>query len=163
MFAKVDEHGKIPEDEPVKIDRFEPILQRKFLVELGKEWYSVETPIPPANSYEPLIVQTFEEGEQSMLLSKRVERSAAARKRCLDIHGHQCLVCNKSMSDRYGEMGEDVIDVHHLNELSQTNGKYLVDPETDLVPVCPNCHRMIHTQQPALSLEAVRKILTKLC
>lgn len=161
MFAKVDERGKIPEDGPVKIDRFQPILQRKLLVELGRGWYAVETPLFPENSFEPLIGPVFEEGEQYILLSKRVERSAAARKRCLDVHGYRCKVCRKSMSDRYGAKGEGVIEVHHLHELWQKDGKHLVDPENDLVPVCPNCHRMIHTEQPALSLEAVRNMLTK--
>jgi 5-methylcytosine-specific restriction enzyme A len=161
IFAKIDASGKISENGPVKIGRYQPILQRKFLIELGCNWYAVDTPLPPANSFEPLIGPVFEEGEQSMLLSKRVERSAAARQRCLDIHGRQCVVCSKSMSDLYGPMGEGVIDVHHLNELSQRNGKHRVDPEKDLVPVCPNCHRIIHTQRPALSVEAVRKMLMK--
>jgi 5-methylcytosine-specific restriction protein A len=163
MFAKLDEQGNIPEDGPVKIDRVQPILQRKFLVELGRGWYAVDTPLPPANSFQPLIGTVFEEGEQSMLLSKHVERSPAAKKRCLDVHGYQCFVCEKSMSDRYGTIGEGVIDVHHLQELAQRDGKHIVDPEKDLVPVCPNCHRMIHTKRPALSLQAVRNMLTKHC
>lgn len=163
IFAKLDDRGQIAQDGPVKIDRFQPILQRKLLVELDDGWYAVDTPLPPANSFEPLIGTIFEEGEVSMLLSKHVERSPAARKRCLDVHGYQCLVCEKSMSDRYGTMGEGVIDVHHLHELAQRGGKHIVDPEKDLVPVCPNCHRMIHTTRPALSLETVRSMLTKQC
>lgn len=161
MFAKVDESGKIPKDGHVKISRFQPTLQRKFLVEIGRDWYAVETPLPPANSIEPLIAKVFEEGEKSVLLSKHVERNAAARQRCLDVHGYQCRACGEAMSDRYGTMGKGVIDVHHFHELSQRDGKHQVDPVKDLVPVCPNCHRMIHTRRPAFSVEDIGKMLTK--
>ena len=159
MFAKLNTQGKLPEGETVQIDRIERILQRKFLVEVGRNWYAVEAPIPPANSFEPLIGPVFEEGEQSTRLSRYVERNAAARQRCLEIHGYQCQVCEKSMSDLYGEKGKGVIDVHHLQELAQRDGRHIVDPEKDLIPVCPNCHRMIHTTQPALNPQAVRDML----
>lgn len=161
MFARLDSQGNIPQDETVKIDRFQPILQRKFIIEIGRGWYAVETSLPPANSYEPLIASVFEEGEQSTRLSKYVERNVAARQRCLDIHGYQCQVCEKSMSDVYGEKGAGVIDVHHLYELAQRDGKHIVDPEKDLIPICPNCHRMIHTARPALTPQAVREMLAK--
>ena len=163
IFPKRDALGNIPDNETIKIDHFEPVLQRKFLFEYEGGWYAVETPLPPANSFEPLIGQIFEEGEESTVVAKRIERSAAARARCLEIHGCKCVVCEKSMSDRYGADGEGVIDVHHLNELSLSGGKHMVDPENDLIPVCPNCHRIIHTKKPALSLEAVRNVRTKYC
>lgn len=163
MFPKRDAFGNIPENETIKIDHFEPVLQRKFLFECDDGWYAVDTPLPPANSFEPLIGKIFEEGEVSTTIAKRIERSAVARARCLELHGSRCVVCEKLMSDRYGADGEGIIDVHHLNELSLSDGNHVVNPEKDLVPVCPNCHRIIHTKKPALSLEAVRNARTKYC
>jgi predicted HNH restriction endonuclease len=34
--------------------------------------------------------------------------------------------------------------VHHLNPISQTEGEHEVDPVNDLIPLCSNCHSMIH-------------------
>jgi len=31
-----------------------------------------------------------------------------------------------------------------LNPISQTKGTHEVNPKTDLVPLCANCHAMIH-------------------
>ncbi len=49
-----------------------------------------------------------------------------------------------SLGDVYGNIGEGYIEVHHLNPISQTEGSHKVDPTTDLVPLCANCHAMIH-------------------
>jgi 5-methylcytosine-specific restriction protein A len=37
--------------------------------------------------------------------------------------------------------------------------EYEVDPINDLIPVCPNCHAMIHRRRPAYSIEEVKKML----
>ena len=42
----------------------------------------------------------------------------------------------------YGELGKDYIEVHHLHPVSQ--GERQVNPIEDLIPLCSNCHSMIH-------------------
>jgi len=59
----------------------------------------------------------------------------------------------------YGEMGKDFIHVHHLIELSSISKEYSVNPITDLVPVCPNCHAMLHKVKPAHTIENLKMIL----
>jgi 5-methylcytosine-specific restriction protein A len=49
--------------------------------------------------------------------------------------------------------------VHHLLPLKHIKKAYKVDPITDLRPVCPNCHAMIHRREPMLSLEELRAII----
>ena len=34
-----------------------------------------------------------------------------------------------------------------------------IRPQTDLVPVCSNCHRMIHRRRPWLSVEQLRQLV----
>ena len=41
-------------------------------------------------------------------------------------------------------MGKDFIHVHHIIPLNEIKEEYTVDPIKDLVPVCPNCHAMLH-------------------
>jgi 5-methylcytosine-specific restriction protein A len=40
--------------------------------------------------------------------------------------------------------------VHHIKPLSELDGEIEVDPIMDLMPVCANCHSMLHRVTPAL-------------
>lgn len=84
------------------------------------------------------------EGARITVQVNRFERSAALREACIEHHGVRCVVCDLSFEERYGEIGRGFIHVHHLVPLSQIAGKTEVNAVTDLVPVCPNCHAMLH-------------------
>jgi 5-methylcytosine-specific restriction protein A len=58
-------------------------------------------------------------------------------------------------------MGKGYIHVHHLTPLSTINGEYEVNPISDLIPVCPNCHAMIHKSNPPLTIEQARTLVRK--
>lgn len=61
----------------------------------------------------------------------------------------------------YGELGNGFIHVHHIVSISARKGEhYKIEPENGLVPVCPNCHAMLHKGK--LSIEELRKILSNL-
>ncbi len=77
----------------------------------------------------------------------RRERSPRNRLLCLSIHGHRCAVCGLTPGDRYGDAGS-IIEVHHLEPVSALAEPRPYDPATDLIPLCPNCHRAIHTRRP---------------
>lgn len=106
--------------------------------------------------------QAFPEGALSRVEVNRYERDPRARKACLDHHGYRCAVCRFSFEDRYGPLGRSYIHVHHTLELSKVPPGYRVNPITDLVPVCPNCHAMIHRGTgPTLSVEELKQQLTR--
>ena len=90
----------------------------------------------------------------------RIERSRTLRDKCLKHHGHACKVCDLRFEDRYGEIGRDFIHVHHLRPLAET-GERKTNPHTDLVPVCPNCHAMLHKRDPPLELESLKERLMR--
>lgn len=87
------------------------------------------------------------------------ERSAALRRMALQLHGHRCQVCGFDFAETYGESYARLMHVHHLQPLSK--GQRLTDLKRDLVPVCPNCHAVLHSQDPPLSIEACRALLQK--
>ena len=64
------------------------------------------------------------------------------------------------MTDLYGTLGEGVIHVHHLRELASLGEEYEVDPIKDLCPVCPNCHAILHTSSPAMTITQLREVLS---
>lgn len=110
---------------------------------------------------EILMPEHFKEGAVHQISVNAYERSAAARQACIDHYGYGCAVCDHSMADLYGEIGEGVIHVHHLKDLATIGDEYEVDPIDDLRPVCPNCHAVLHTDTPAMSISMLREILAK--
>lgn len=91
----------------------------------------------------------------------RYERSSIARKKCIEYHGTDCIVCGFSFGDFYGDFAKDFIHVHHLVPLSAINNEYKVDYKNDLVPVCPNCHAMLHKKKDLnyLSVNELKEII----
>lgn len=58
-----------------------------------------------------------------------------------------CQVCEIDFLDQYGEIGR-ILHVHHIVPIASIGQSYEVDPAKDLVPVCPNCHAMLHKGRP---------------
>ncbi|MEO6923014.1 MAG: HNH endonuclease, partial [Bryocella sp.] len=61
----------------------------------------------------------------------------------------------------YGDLGSDFIHVHHVVPVSTRGGEYEVDPIADLIPVCPNCHAMLHRSEPPLSVLELRNLISQ--
>jgi 5-methylcytosine-specific restriction protein A len=99
------------------------------------------------------------EGERREELSTRIERSRANRAACLAIHGHSCAACGMLMAARYGEAARGLVEVHHLHPLASMEAPKPVDPQTDLVPLCPNCHRVAHLANPPYSPAQIRELI----
>ncbi len=103
--------------------------------------------------------QTYREGASKTISVNRYERDPAARRACLAHHGFDCSVCSFNFEKIYGELGQDYIHVHHLTPLSSIGEAYEIDPVSELRPVCPNCHAMLHRGEPCLSIEELRQII----
>lgn len=84
------------------------------------------------------------EGAISQVSITRRERNKKLRQACLDKYGYVCQCCGIDFEKVYGEIGREFIEVHHLFPISQTEGEHDLDPEKDLIPLCSNCHSMIH-------------------
>lgn len=84
------------------------------------------------------------EGNRKNIVINRYERSSLAREKCIAYHGCYCHVCELDFEETYGSLGKGFIHVHHKIPLSQIGEDYEVDYVNDLIPVCPNCHAMIH-------------------
>ena len=100
------------------------------------------------------------EGDQFFERAKRYERSRINRAACIEVNGDSCKICGFSFGKNYGEHGEGFIHVHHIIPVSQMGGSYSLNPATDLIPVCPNCHSMLHRRQEVLLPEGLKNIIT---
>lgn len=104
----------------------------------------------------------FIEGAKKHVTVNVYERNPQARTECLKKHGYRCKVCNFSFFEAYGEIGKEFIHVHHIKPLAGIAKKYELNPTKDLIPVCPNCHAMLHTKSPPLSVDELKVKLKNL-
>lgn len=105
--------------------------------------------------------QLFIEGKVKKVLVNNYERDLKAREKCIEYHGTTCKVCDFDFERKYGEIGRGYIHVHHKKEISSIKKEYEVDPINDLVPVCPNCHSMLHKKSPSYSIEELKAIINQ--
>jgi 5-methylcytosine-specific restriction protein A len=100
----------------------------------------------PAQAPDPvhLVPGSYPEQAVSRVQANRFESNVEARRICVAHHGTSCAACGFSFESAYGETGTGFIQVHHLVPAGQIGNDYELDPVTDLVPLCPNCHAMAH-------------------
>lgn len=101
----------------------------------------------------------FREGAVQTVTINAYERNPHARAACLNHYGTRCSICGFDFGEVYGPAGVGLIHVHHLRSIATIGRRYRINPITDLRPVCPNCHALIHRRTPAFSLEEVAEFL----
>lgn len=101
------------------------------------------------------------EGATYEITINKYERNPEARTKCIAKYGHTCQACGVNLYDVYGPAAKGFIHVHHLTPLASISKKYQVNPEKDLVPVCPNCHAIIHLSTPPYTIKEIKQMLDK--
>jgi 5-methylcytosine-specific restriction protein A len=129
---------------------------------------AIRTAASTTDNSPPETDEAFEEAEEGAILSRlhrRRERDPRLAKRkkglALDTHGRlRCEVCDFDFSSTYGELGAGFIECHHRRPLADLPyiRKTLLE---DLALLCSNCHRMIHTKRPWLTVDALKEILSQ--
>ena len=116
----------------------------------GRENYVIPEEVEDLNN------RTFSEGTIRQIKVNAYERNKEARESCLMFSGYKCQVCGFDFKETYGYIGEDYIQVHHIIPLSEVKPGYKVNPLKDLVPVCPNCHAMLHRKTPPFTISELK-------
>lgn len=99
------------------------------------------------------------EGAVTEATIKRAKRSKRNRDLAILVHGSSCVICDFNFDDFYGkELSRGFIHVHHTKPLAK-HGEYVPNVLTDLVPICSNCHHMIHRKKAELSIEELSKTI----
>lgn len=145
---------------PAKIESFVPKLNDRTLEKIGENWYASDE--HQVFSHIPDQIDKFDEYVEG--LSKKVsvnvyERNADARRRCIEHHGYKCSVCSFDFKANYGAIGDKYIHIHHKIPIAEIKKEYILNAVEDLIPVCPNCHAMIHRVKPTLTVEQLKSIL----
>jgi predicted HNH restriction endonuclease len=103
------------------------------------------------------------EGGRKVVISFRYERKPSLRNDAFKAHGYDCAVCAFNFEKVYGEWGKQFIEVHHIEPLSSGGGKSKkINPKTDLIVLCSNCHSMVHRKTGiTLTVEELKAKLKK--
>jgi 5-methylcytosine-specific restriction protein A len=103
------------------------------------------------------------EGNPRLVAHLQRERNQALvkkkKKQIVDSTGRlECEVCGFDFQSFYGELGEGFCEAHHLQPLSKMDGEVNTTLE-DLAIVCSNCHRILHRNNPMLTISQLRKAI----
>lgn len=105
------------------------------------------------------------ENKKYIVSTQQINRSQKARNECIKLKGCHCNICGFDFQKMYGDLGKDYIEVHHITsigELTTSIGYEGTDPAKDLIPLCSNCHSMIHRKSPPYNPDEIKKKLTLL-
>lgn len=137
-------------------------LETCVLRNMGTAWYAYRNNfINLPDEIDPDIdEEIFFEGSRKVALVNSYERNVEARDKCISHYGAICSACGFDFEKVYGEHGKGFIHVHHKIPLNQIGKRYKVDPVSDLIPLCPNCHAMIHRfKSNELDLEELKSLI----
>ncbi len=101
----------------------------------------------------------YPEGALATVQINRFERDRRNRAAAIAIHGSTCKGCGLEMAAKYGSLASGVIEVHHITPVSELGDSHVIDPATDLVPLCPNCHTVVHRRSPPISIEDLKELI----
>ena len=136
-------------------------LEKRFLRKEGTVWYAdfAANPFPE----ELAVSGGYIEGAKRKITVNAYERDPEARRICIRHHGAVCKCCGFDFEKTYGEQGRGFIHVHHIRPLATLGEGYQINPVTELVPLCPNCHAMVHrgNEGRPLSVEALRHMIRR--
>lgn len=105
--------------------------------------------------------ENYSEGAVKTILVNKYERNTTAKNECIKFYGTQCKVCGFKFSEKYGLKFENKIHVHHIKPISEIGEEYQIDPIKDLIPVCPNCHMILHSKgkNEVYTIEEVKEMI----
>jgi 5-methylcytosine-specific restriction protein A len=131
------------------------------IIETGNACMALMLSLLPVESIEDPELAGMQEGRHSRIEVSRYERSPANRAAAISFHGAFCQVCGFDFKEAYGPFGHGYIEVHHIVPVSEMGQGYAVNPVTDLIPLCANCHSMIHHVNPPLLPSDLKAIMTE--
>ena len=122
---------------------FKQLSKQKTNIEGGASTQRKATKTPPAPSRPK--ERELTEGEKRHVEFEQAHRNPALRQACINKYGYQCQCCGMNFAELYGEeLGGNFIEVHHLKMISTFDESRPEDYLENLVPLCSNCHSMIH-------------------
>ncbi len=170
LFEAIMSPTPVKEDKASEVkhepDVAKKVSQQSEVLSAPKEVLEKTMPVvehaPEVAVVEPIkeVVENKESGsiETSPKNEGEVDFKTRIKNECLEYYGSICDICGFDFGYTYGEAYESYIEVHHMHH---TNDEITEDthPIKDLIPVCCNCHKVIHSQNPPILVDEMRKMV----
>lgn len=107
-------------------------------------------------------LSTQSEGQSRTTQSTTYRRSKQNRINAIRFHGTKCVACGFDFNEVYGkELAKSYIQVHHTRSITEIEGEE-INIESDLVPLCANCHCMVHrVSGEIMSIDELRSLISR--
>ena len=139
-------------DVPIENDK--KTIRLKVGLSTSSDTIGVQGVVSTLNETQP------EYAKRLTMVVNRYERDLQKRLKCIQHYGYECQICGFSFESAYGELGSGFCHVHHIEPLGEVGGENKnLDPIKDLIPVCANCHEMLHRKRIALKPDDLRKVI----
>lgn len=156
LFTRTDDKDPFTYEGSVTVREYKNTTPVSIIWQSDENYYHpLEETVPPKHENS----ETFTEGRIKQLLVNKHERNPIARRICIGHYGAHCQICDFDFYKTYGEIGKNFIHVHHIMPISRITKEYELDPVKDLIPVCPNCHSMIHKRKMPFSVNEIKEFL----
>ena len=103
--------------------------------------------LPPR--FKDRLTESWAEGGRSENTTSKFERDWRVCRYVLNHYGVKCLACEDP------KLIERPIEVHHPNPIAEGERRTKLE---EVIPLCANCHRRTHTENPPVPLEKLRDI-----
>ena len=106
-------------------------------------------------------------GQEGRLLTRLHtyrERDSSFSRRVRDYYRRRdkgrltCQACGTTPRETYGDAGDQAMEAHHKVAIEELQPDSVVRVE-DMVMLCANCHRVVHSRKPCLTVEQMRALL----
>jgi len=105
--------------------------------------------------------RSFAEGERGRREQSFFKRNPALREEAIAVHGLNCGGCGENFGAKYGPLGEGYIEIHHLNPLAERGDASVPTTVDDVLPLCANCHRVVHRKRPAVGIDELKRVIAE--
>ncbi len=78
---------------------------------------------------------------------RRAERNSKLARDAKRYHGYTCQACGFNFRNKYGNLAKEYVEAHHLVPFAALAARpevAVLDPRSDFVVLCANCHRVAH-------------------
>lgn len=154
IIAKYYSSFKLPSNEDLKVD----ILEILKIYEL----ISYNEGLPTTQAEKETDEDKYKgfENLKKYRFHKRIERNIRLSKKVKEAQGYNCKACGVNFVTKYGKLGANFIEAHHLKPIHQLTGdKIKLDARIDFTVLCSNCHSMIHRLDDPSDLEALKQLI----
>jgi len=103
--------------------------------------------------------QFAREGRLLMRMVTARERDPRVRAAALKAYDFTCAICESRPGDFYGQFAKGCLDVHHLKPLGNDSTQRSPTTLSDVILVCPTCHRALHMSEAPAAWKRFKRLL----